>query len=114
MCFLLLVSVVKCLHFYSSIQVELKFGVRQFSSLMVHTVTQDDQTVPPVEGGRRERGGRRQEGGEQGDNMLKYNRASHECVYLLLVLLYKTVVTMAVLELGEVAASDLHRPQHCH
>ena len=76
--------------------------------MMVHTVTQDDQTVPPVEGGRR------QEGGEQGDNMLKYNRASHEYVYLLLVLLYKTVVAMAVLELGEVAVSDLHRPQHCH
>ena len=63
----------------------------------------------------RERGGRRQEGGEQGgDNVLKYNRASHEYVYLLLVLLYKTVVTMAVLELREVAVSDLHRPQHCH
>ena len=84
---------------------------------MVHTVTQDDQTVPPVEGGREGERRKEAEGGEQGgDNVLKYNRASHphECVYLLLVLLYKTVVAMAVLELGEVAVSDLHRPQHCH
>ena len=108
---------------------------------MVHTATQDDQTVPPMEGGRRkegggeggrEGGGRREEGREgrreegrreegRGAGRRKRQRGEigqvihmHECVYLLLVLLYKTVVAMAVLELGEVAVSDLHRPQHCH
>ena len=86
---------------------------------MVHTATQDDQTVPPVEGRRREEG--KKKGGRGGDiiegseiHRTTHPRVSTSCVYLLLVLQYKTVVVMAVLELREVAVSDLHRTQHCN
>lgn len=67
---------------------------------MVHTATPDDQTVPPV---------------RRGEGDIKRGTKAvvvYMSVYLLLVLLHETVVTMAVLELREVAVSDLHRTKH--